>query len=262
MEHPARQKGRHFAVTGASSGIGRAIAIRLGAEGANLTLIARRAELLEQVAAAAVEAGATLVQTVTADVRDRAAVDAAFAEGAEALGPLNGVVAAAGVGGPNLPGEEDRFLELIQTNLAGTYYSLRAAQRHLAEGPDARHMVVLASVLARFGVPGHTGYCASKAGLLGLVRALALELARENVAVNAVCPGWVETDMAWQGIDGFAASRGITREKALELEMRRVPLGRMSAPEDIAGLVAWLVSADARGVTGQGLDINNGAWMG
>ncbi len=257
-----RQKGRHYAVTGASSGIGRAIAVRLGAEGANLTLIARRAELLEQVAVEVIEAGAGIVQVAVADVADQAQVDAAFAEGADALGPLSGVIAAAGVGGPNLPGPEDRFLSVIQTNLVGTYWSLRAAQRHLAPGPETRHMVVLASVLARFGVADHTGYCASKAGLLGLVRALALELARENVAVNAVCPGWVETEMAWEGIDRIASIVGCTREKALQIALKQVPLGRMSQPADVAGLVAWLVSEDARGVTGQGIDINNGAWMG
>ncbi len=262
MDLSLRQKGRHFAVTGASSGIGRAIAVRLGAEGANLTLIARRAELLEAVASDVIEAGAGIVQVATADVRDQAQVDAAFDEGADALGPYVGVVAAAGVGGPNLPGPGDRFLEVIQTNLSGTYFSLRAAQRHLAEGPDARHMIVLASVLARFGVAQHTAYCASKAGLLGLVRALALELAPQNVQVNAVCPGWVETDMAWEGIDGIAAAIGGTRERALQIAMRAVPLGRMSQPEDVAGLVAYLLSPDARGVTGQGLDINNGAWMG
>lgn len=258
----SRQKGQHFAISGASSGIGRAIALRLASEGANLSLLARREGLLESVAAEAVEAGAELVHVVAADVRDQASVDAAFAELADALGPLRGFVACAGIGGPNQVGAEDRFLDLVQTNLTGSYWCLRGAQRHLAAGPEARHLVVISSILARFGVGGYTGYCASKAALLGLVRALSLELARENVQVNAVCPGWVETEMAWEGIDGMAAAMGKTREIALAAALRQVPLGRMSAPEDIAGLVAWLVSADARGVTGQGLDMNNGAWMG
>jgi len=262
MDMSLRQKGRHYAITGASSGIGRAIAARLGAEGANLSLLARREELLEQVAAEAVEAGAALVQVVRCDVADKASVDAAFAEGAEALGPLSGVVAAAGVGGPNEPGPDDRFEAVIATNLTGTYHCLRAAQRHLAAGPDPRHMVVLSSVLGRFGVARHTAYCASKAGLLGMVRALAIELAPENIAVNAVCPGWVETDMAWEGIDDLARERGWTRERALAGALKQVPLGRMSKPEDVAGTVAWLLSPDALGVTGQGIDINNGAWMG
>ena len=259
---PIRQAGQHFVITGAGSGIGRAIAIRLAAEGANVSLLGRRVELLEETAAAAVEAGAVLAQGVAADVRSQASVDAAFDEAADALGPIRGLVAAAGVGGPNMPGAGDRFLDVIETNLHGTYWSLRAAQRHLAEGPETRHLVVIASILARFGVAGHTAYCASKAGLLGLTRALALEVAQQNVQVNAVCPGWVETDMAWEGIDNLATIIGGTREKALASAMRQVPLGRMSQPSEVAGLIAWLVSEDARGVTGQGIDINNGAWMG
>lgn len=257
-----RQKGQHFVITGASSGIGRAVALRLAAEGANLSLVARRAELLEETAADCIEAGAELAHVAAADVRDRAAVDAAFAEIAESLGPLRGLVACSGIGGANEPGEGDRWDDVISTNLSGAYHSLRAAQRHLADGPEVRHLVVLSSILGRFGVAGHTAYCASKAGLLGLVRALALELAPQDVQVNAICPGWVETDMAWEGIDRIATAVGSTREVGLKIAMKAVPLGRMSTPDEIAGVVAWLVSADARGVTGQGIDINNGAWMG
>ena len=80
--------------------------------------------------------------------------------------------------------------------------------------------------------------------------------------VNAICPGWVDTDMAWQGLDGIAAATGGTREDAYRDAMRDVPLGRMSQPDDIAGTVAWLLSPDARGVTGQAIDQNGGAWMG
>lgn len=262
MSFPTRQKGQHFVITGAGTGIGRAIAARLAAEGANVSLLGRRVELLEEAAAEAVEAGAELAQVVGCDVRDQASVDAAFAEAADALGPIRGLVAAAGIGGPNSAGPDDRFLDIVGTNLNGTYWSMRAAQRHLASGPETRHMVVLSSILGRFGVPGYTAYCASKSGLLGLTRAMALELAGENVQVNAICPGWVDTDMAWQGIDGMAAAMGAPREKAFQVAMRQVPLGRMSTPAEIAGLIAWLVSEDGRGVTGQGLDMNNGAWMG
>jgi NAD(P)-dependent dehydrogenase (short-subunit alcohol dehydrogenase family) len=167
-------------------------------------------------------------------------------------------------GGRTSQGDADRFEELVQTNLVGAYNTLRAAQRHLErETPrDARHMVAVSSILARIGVAGYTGYCASKAGLLGLVRALAMELAPREVQVNAVCPGWVDTEMAWEGIDGIAAGLGVTRAEALAAAMADVPLGRMSRPEHVAGLVSWLLSPDARGVTGQALDMNNGAWMG
>ncbi|MFN7144254.1 MAG: SDR family NAD(P)-dependent oxidoreductase [Myxococcota bacterium] len=256
-----RQKDRHVVVTGASSGIGRAIAVRLAAEGARVSLLARRKGNLDEVCAEIGAAGGTAAG-FACDVTDADAVERAFTDAVRTHGPLHGLVAASGVGGPNEPGAGDRFDLLVQTNLYGTYRTLRAAEARLADGPGRRDIVVIASILARFGVPGYTGYCASKAALLGLVKASALELAARNVQVNAICPGWVDTDMAWQGIDGMAAAMGVTREKAHEIAMRAVPLGKMSQPHEIAGLVAFLLSEDAGGITGQALDQNNGAWMG
>ncbi|MCB9779377.1 MAG: SDR family oxidoreductase [Alphaproteobacteria bacterium] len=258
----SRHAGHHFLVTGAGTGIGRAIALRLAAEGAALSLLARNPDRLRDTADQAAEAGAASVLVTACDVRDRDLVDRAVDAAAAAQGPFFGVVANAGVGGPNDPGPDDRFDDLVQTNLVGTYSTLRAVQRHLAPGPDPRHMVVISSILGRFGVPGYTGYCASKSALLGLVRALAMELAGDHVQVNAICPGWVETEMAWEGIDGMAAAMGTTREQAFAEAMKAVPLGRMGQPTEIAGVVAWLVGPDGRGVTGQGIDVNGGAWMG
>ena len=108
---------------------------------------------------------------------------------------------------------------------------------------------------------GYSGYCASKAGVSGLVRALAAELAPLHVQVNAVAPGWVDTAMAREGLEGMAAAMGITQDEALAIAMKDVPLGRMGRPEEIAGLIAWLTSPDAQGMTGQTLDMNGGAFM-
>jgi NAD(P)-dependent dehydrogenase (short-subunit alcohol dehydrogenase family) len=195
------------------------------------------------------------------DIRDRDAVEAAFAAAAEANGPVHALVANSGIGGPNEPGDGDRFYDLVQTNLIGTYDCVRAAQRHLAPRPERRDVVIISSILARIPVPGYTGYSASKAGLLGLVRSLAAELAPEEVQVNAICPGWVATDMAREGIGLMADGMGISYDDAYERAMSEVPLRRMSEPEDIAGTVAWLLSPDARGVTGQAIDHNGGAFM-
>ncbi|HKI93635.1 MAG TPA: SDR family NAD(P)-dependent oxidoreductase [Gaiellaceae bacterium] len=250
-------EGRHVVVTGAGRGIGKAIALRLARDGARLSLVARGVDALQATAA---EAGGAFVHG--ADIRDTAQVDAAFAAAAGANGPMHALVANSGIGGPNGPGDGgDRFADLVATNLGGTYACVRAAQRHLEPGPDRRDVVVIASILARIGVSGYTGYCASKAGLLGLVRSLAAELAPENVQVNAICPGWVDTDMAWEGIGLLGEALGVTRDEAYAQAMREVPLGRMSRPEDIAGTVAWLLSPDARGVTGQAVDQNGGAVM-
>jgi len=151
-----RLEGKHVVVTGAGTGIGRAIATRLATEGAQLTLLARDESRLRDVAP-----GAT---TRSVDIRNRDAVRAAFD------GPLDALVANAGVGGPNDPGAGDRWDDIVRTNLDGSYWCCRAAEAHL---PDGGRIVVTSSILARIGVPGYTAYCASKAGLLGMVRAFA-----------------------------------------------------------------------------------------
>ncbi len=248
--------GRHIVVTGGGRGIGKAIAERLALEGASLSLLAPNLDELEEVAA---RVGG---HAHFCDIRDRAGVDAAFAAAAAARGPVHALVANSGIGGANADGPDDRFTEIVETNLFGSYWCIRAALRQLAAGPEPRHVVVLASILARIAVPGYTAYSASKAGLLGLVRSFSAELAPADVQVNAICPGWVETDMASQGIDAIVEATGMTREEAVADALRAIPLGRMGQPAEIAGTVAWLLSPDARGVTGQAIDQNGGAWTG
>ena len=234
-----RLEGRHVVVTGAGTGIGAAIAGRLREEGATVTGMARDAERVRP----------NVDRAIACDVRDPAQVEAAFAQ-LEA--PLYALVANAGIGGENRPGPDDRFDDIVRTNLYGTYWSIRGAL-----GLDAERIVVTSSILARIGVPHYTGYSASKAALLGLVRSFAAELA-PRVSVNAIVPGWVATEMSWEGLDAI----GPTREAAHEDAMRFVPMGRMSEPAEIAGTVAWLLSDEARMVTGQAIDVNGGAWMG
>jgi 3-oxoacyl-[acyl-carrier protein] reductase len=262
MSQAARRfESLHIVITGAGTGIGRAIALRLASEGADLSLLARDSKRLEQVAAEARAKGARAARAIACDVRDEGRVERAFEEAHAGAGPLYALVANAGIGGSNAPGAGDRFADLVATNLSGTYHCLRAAERRLMPGPRTRHLVAIASILARLGVGGYTGYCASKAGVCGLVRAMAVELAARNVQVNALLPGWVETDMARAGLEDMARALRTSVEEARKLALSSVPLGRMGQPEDIAGIVAWLLSDDARGVTGAALDANNGALM-
>jgi NAD(P)-dependent dehydrogenase (short-subunit alcohol dehydrogenase family) len=237
-----RLEGKHAVITGAGTGIGRAIAQRLAAEGARLTLFARDESRLHDVLPGA--------ETCSVDIRDRDAVFAAFTE------PLDILVANAGIGGENVTDDGDRWDDIVGTNLSGTYWCCRAAEPLL---PDGGRIVVTSSILARIGVPGYTAYCASKAGLLGLVRAYAAELAPRKIQVNAICPGWVNTDMAWQGLSMWP---GLTADEAWAIAVQEVPLRRMGEPDEIAATVAWLASGDSLGVTGQAIDHNNGAWMG
>lgn len=250
--------GRVAVVTGAGTGIGRAVALRLSRAGATVALLGRTRASLDAVAGEA--KGETFVHT--ADVRDRASLDEAFDAVAHRLGKLHLLVANAGSGGPDVVDGEDRFDDIVRTNLHGAYYSARAFVRHLAPGPAPRHIVVISSCVARFGVPGIVAYSAAKAGQLGLVRSLAAELAPQGVRVNAVLPGWVETSMAEDRMREIAAAAGKGYEETRRELLAGVPLQRISEPDEIAALVAFLASGAGVGFTGQGLDPNNGAWMG
>lgn len=242
-------------VTGGGTGIGLAIAERLLRDGMRVAITGRNFERLTKTAAA-IGAGAYCL-----DVREEQSCKDVFSTIAKDLGPISVFVANAGIGGVNETGANDRWREIVATNLDGTYYSVRAAAAQLAAPPERRDMIIVSSILGKFGVPGYTAYCATKAGLIGLTRALALELAPKNIMVNAICPGWVETEMALDGIRGMAAAMNISVDAAYAKAMEPVPLHKMSKPEDVASLVSWMVSPECSGMTGQSINLNQGAFM-
>jgi NAD(P)-dependent dehydrogenase (short-subunit alcohol dehydrogenase family) len=132
----------------------------------------------------------------------------------------------------------------------------------MRQSTDAfKHVVITSSCLARFGVPNYTAYCTAKTGLLGLTRSLALQLAGDRILVNALCPGWVETDMARAGIQKLADRAGQRYDAAFDEQMSYVPLNRISQPDEIARMVRFLFSNEQTSMTGQGIDINNGSYM-
>ena len=184
------------------------------------------------------------------DVSDADAL-VAWLDGAEAgldAHPLVGVFANAGVGGPNTWGKDDRWEEIIRINLTGTYNTLMACGPHLKKAEGVTHALVTSSVLARFGVPGQTAYVASKTGLMGLVRSLAVEWSPEGVMVNALCPGWVETEMAQNSIQAMADAQGISYE-ASKAQQEAILAGRPGQqPDEMAQWVNFLFSglAEAR----------------
>jgi NAD(P)-dependent dehydrogenase (short-subunit alcohol dehydrogenase family) len=124
-----------------------------------------------------------------------------------------------------------------------------------------RHILITSSCLARFGVPNYTAYCTAKTGLLGLTRSLAVQWAREYILVNAITPGWVETEMAKAGIQLLANRSGASYEESFNEQMGYVPTVRISQPEEIAAFVEFMFSGNQNSITGQALDINNGSYM-
>ena len=252
-------RGKRCLVTGGGSGIGEGIAHSLGQAGAAVAVLGRKRAKLNRVVkdltAAKVDAYA-----VTGDGADEASITRSIDRARKALGGLDILVNNAGIGGPNgcaLPGP-DRWHEIVRANLDGVYYTSRAAQRHL---PDGGRIINISSVLGRFGVPGYTAYCASKHGVIGFTKALALELAARQITVNAICPGWVDTDMAADGLQAMADGMQVDFEEARRLAMSAVPLGRILQPEEIGSLVVWLASKGADGMTGQAISHCGGQVM-
>jgi NAD(P)-dependent dehydrogenase (short-subunit alcohol dehydrogenase family) len=196
---------------------------------------------------------------MAADIRDAAALRAGLAE---ANPTLHGVVANAGLGGENHYGPDDRWSDIVETNLTGTYQLVQEALPYFASKETGfRRIVIISSILARLGVPGYTAYCASKAGLLGLMRSWAVALAADKILVNAICPGWVNTEMAVQGLQSFAESSGRSYDQIYQEQMAEVLLGKMSEPEEVAHMARFLLSPQQTSISGQTFDINNGALM-
>jgi NAD(P)-dependent dehydrogenase (short-subunit alcohol dehydrogenase family) len=196
--------------------------------------------------------------TVSMDIRDQRSVDTGIKAILDRFGKVDILVNNAGISGvtPADAADTAPWLDIIQTNVIGTFYVTRAALPHV---PLGGRIIVVSSVLGKFGVPGYSAYCAAKTGLIGFTRSLALELAPRKITVNAICPGWTDTEMAREGMRDIAASQGITVDQFKKEAMARVPLGEMVEPEEVANLVAFLASETGNKVTGQAISICGGS---
>lgn len=245
-----RLDGKIALVTGASQGIGEAIAKRLAAQGATVVCAARTLRKLQEVADAITAAGGKS-DVVVADLADAASVKAAVATAVERHGALHILVNNAGITRDKLliQMKEDDWDAVLDTNLKGAWAAIQAATKPMMKQRWGR-IINIASVVGQMGNPGQANYVAAKAGLIGLTKSVARELASRNITANAVTPGYIETAM----------TAGLSEEVKAEFT-KQIPLGRMGTGEDIAAAALFLASEEAGYITGQTLSVNGGMLM-
>ncbi len=248
-------------VTGASRGIGMAVAKALASAGAAVAICARDVEAARR-AADEISPGGGRVLAFAADVLQAADVRNMVQGIVGHWGQIHILVNNAGMNAriPIDAEEDDRWLQVLHTNVLGTYRVTRETLRWMPAHGGGR-IINISSVLGRFGVPGYTAYCTAKHGIIGFTRALALEVVDRGITVNAVCPGWVETEMAARGMAETAVAMGITAEEFRRQALAAVPIRRMLEPKEIADLVVYLASDASAGMTGQAVNLCGGQVM-
>jgi NAD(P)-dependent dehydrogenase (short-subunit alcohol dehydrogenase family) len=254
-----RLAGRVALVTGGGRGIGRAVALALAREGADVAVAARTGVEVEAVAAE-VRALGRRAAALTGDVADRAQVDAVAAGAAAALGPVGILVNNAGMAvAARLADIDDALWERhLAVNLSAAFYLTRAVLPAMVAAGWGR-VINVASSAARQGYPYVAAYVAAKHGLLGLTRAVAMEVAGAGVTVNAVCPGYAATALTWESARRIQEKTGRSYEEALRALAAFSPQKRLVEPEEVAALAVLLASDEARGVTAQAWHVDGGA---
>lgn len=248
-------------VTGGGTGIGKAIAFAIAEQGAHVVLAARNQERLDATARELKAAG-HLAVALAVDVTNKASVQKCVAGIKDECGHVDILVNNAGVSGMTPMDQETDHLwhAILDTNLTGTYLLTKEVLRIMTSDRGGR-IINMSSVLGKFGVPGYVAYCASKHGLIGFTKALALELVSRKITVNALCPGWVDTEMSQLGIQEIAALQGVTPEAFKEQAISAVPIQRFLNTEEVAQLCVYLASDRAAGITGQAINICGGQVM-
>jgi NAD(P)-dependent dehydrogenase (short-subunit alcohol dehydrogenase family) len=248
-------------VTGGGTGIGKAIGLQMAKNRAKVAIASRDRSHLAS-ACAEFEALGLGVLPISMDVRKKHDIQRAVDEIASKWGAIHILVNNAGISGLSLIDDPDdsKWFNILDTNLNGTYLVTKEVLSHMPDH-DGGRVINISSVLGKFGVPGYTAYCTTKHGMIGFTRALALEVVSRGITVNTVCPGWVDTEMATQGINETAAIQGMTPNEFKAQAIAGVPIKRFLEADEIAELVCYLASDQAKGITGQAINICGGQTM-
>ncbi|MBX7200049.1 MAG: SDR family oxidoreductase [Rhodospirillaceae bacterium] len=248
---------QHALITGGGTGIGLTIARELAARGVRLTLVGRTLARLQQAAKALPRA-----QAVAADVTDATSIAAALATATQSHGPVSILVNNAGAAQavPFLETSLAVWNDTINVNLTGAFLCAQAVLPGMRAAKWGR-IINIASVAGVTGYAGVAAYVAAKHGLVGLTRSLALEFAKDGITVNALCPGYTETDMAAAAIANVRAKKGVSEEEARAMLAAKNPQKRLIAPEEVAAAAAWLCGPGSQSINGQSIVIAGGEVM-
>ncbi len=248
-------------ITGGGRGIGRSIALEFAREGADIVVAARTLQQVEDVAHEIGGSFKTKALPVTCDVSDLTSVEQMFlsvhkefGRGPDILVNNAGIAESA----PLLKTDDTLWRRHLEINLSGTFYCTRAALAGMIERGWGR-IINVASIAGKTGAPYIAAYAASKHGILGLTRSVALEVATKGVTVNAICPGYVDTEMTTRGVENITSKTGRTAEQALDSIKKMSPQNRIIDPEEVAALALLLASDEGRGINGQAINVDGGS---
>jgi len=248
-------------ITGGGRGIGRSIALEFAREGADVVVAARTLQQVEVVAQEIADQSQSRALPFTCDVSDLASVEQlflkvkdAFSRGPDIMVNNAGIAESA----PLLKTDDAHWRRHLEINLSGTFYCTRAALGEMVERGWGR-IINIASIAGKTGAPYIAAYSASKHGVLGLTRSVALEVAAKGVTVNAICPGYVDTDMTTRGVEKITGKTGRTAEQALDSIKKMSPQNRLIDADEVAALALLLASHEGRGINGQAINVDGGS---